>query len=349
MIPDKNYQNILIVKPSALGDIARGLPVASALRRRWPEAKISWVVCPGFAELVSDNPAIDQVIIFDKKKISRFGFAAISEIFRLARILKENQFDLVLDLQGLFRSGLISRLTGSEVRIGLRKSREFAWLFYNVRVDAPRINHANNDCFRLALAAGVEDSEPGFGAPVNERAYESARSILTEAGIDIDKGFITLLPGGTAIEKIWPQENYARLAKEIFDRYNMKCVIVGAGNREAELAENITALAAKEVLTDLTNKTSLAELTAILSFSKLVAGNDSGPLHIAAAIPKTVVGIYGPTNPDVVGPVNQRGNVIEAGADRPRQGRYSRDPAHDIGNISVEQVMEKITEVIPDE
>ena len=136
------------------------------------------------------------------------------------------------------------------------------------------------------------------------------------------------------------------MAKSIYDNFGIRSVILGAGNKESELANIITDNTTADSIINLTNQTSLSEMTAIIDRARLVIGNDSGPLHVAAALPKTVIGIYGPTNPEVVGPVCQLHNVIEAGAGIPRKGRYSKKPAHNINNITVEQVLKKIKDIL---
>ncbi len=337
-----DYNNILVIKPSALGDVARAIPAVKALRDRYPQSHITWLIRPEFADLIKDNPAVNDIILFDKKKFSGLNLSSLHWAYQFSKELKSRKFDLVLDMQGLLRSGLMTWQTKAPVRIGLRKARELAWLFYNERVYAPQINHANDDCWRIAQAAGIGDVEPDFGVPVRADAYLKAEEILTQAGIKFDNDFIVLLPGATAAEKIWPADKYGLLADAIYNKYQLKCVLLGAGLREKMISDTIIASSQQKCLVNLVGKTQLAEMVAILTRCRLVIGNDSGPLHVAAALPRTVLGIYGATNPDVVGPVSQRHNVIEAGTGIARTGRYSQNEAHNINNISVGDVLAKL-------
>ena len=336
------YRNILIIKPSALGDVARMIPVLTALRNKYPYAKISWIVRPEFEELIKHNPALDEIIPFDKKHLLKNGLKSIPNIIAFAKSLMQRKFDLVLDAQGLLRSGLMTHFTKAPVRIGYEKARELAWLFYNNKVDTPSIQHSNLDCWQIGLAAGIEDIKSEFGVPVNPLAYNNAKAILENNNISIEDGFIALLCGGTAAEKIWPAENYAKLADNIYMQYKLKCVLIGAGAKEEKIGNEILNFATEQnAIVNLIGKSKLDEMVAILSYAKLVIGNDSGPLHIAAAIPKPVIGIYGPTNPQVVGPYCQIDNIVEAGKDIERKGRYSKNTVHKIDNIKVSDVMEK--------
>lgn len=341
----RNYCNILIVKPSALGDIARAIPVLNALREKYPKSRISWLIRPEYADLIKYHPALDEIILFDKKKFNRLNLDCLRRMKHYSKLLFDRRFDLVLDMQGLLRTGLITRFTKAPCLIGYKRAREFAWLFYSKKVQTPEINHSNDDCWRIAIAAGINADRPGFGVPVDRNSRVNARIILSRNAIAENDDYISILPGGTADEKIWNPQNYGKLAKEIYKKYNIRSVVIGYGKREAELADTICQIAGSEIAINLVNQSSISEMTEIIANSLMAIGNDSGPLHIAAAIPKTVIGLYGPTNPKAVGPVGQLENVIEAGQDIKRFGRYSKDRRHKINNITVEQVLEKFSEL----
>ncbi len=342
----RDYRNIFIVKPSALGDIARAVPVLTALREKYPKSKISWLIRPEFADLVRYNPALDEIVLFDKKQFKGIKRSTVKWIRKYSEMLRGKKFDLVLDMQGLLRSGLIASKTKAPTRIGYKRAREFAWLFYNHKVDTPEINHSNDDCWQVGKAAGIADSLPGFGLGVDRRSYGTAKEILQAAEIDYQEDFLVVLPGGTADVKIWSPEKYGELINIAYEKLGVRSVVIGAGKNETRLAEIICQTAGEKAVVNLINKTSLSEMTAIISYSRLAIGNDSGPLHITAAIPRPVIGIYGPTNPAAVGPVCQLDNVIEAGRDIARVGRYSNKSEHNIENISVHEVFAKLTEIL---
>src|SRR5258707_5199126 len=131
--------NILIIKPSAIGDVVHALPVLSLIKRKWPTAKVSWLVTPACAGLLEGHPLLDEVILFDRKRLGHVwrSLRRALELRRFTRSLRQRQFDLVIDLQGLFRSGCLARKTGANVRVGFPTARAMAWRFYTHRAPLP--------------------------------------------------------------------------------------------------------------------------------------------------------------------------------------------------------------------
>jgi len=131
-----NFKNILIIKPSALGDIVLALPVLSALRRSFPDAKISWLVRSEFAELIENHPHLNEVILFDRKLLGRAWYdrTAFGALLSFIDRLRQSKFDCVLDLQGLFRTAALSRLSGCRQRYGMADTREFGYIFYSEKI-----------------------------------------------------------------------------------------------------------------------------------------------------------------------------------------------------------------------
>src|SRR5580698_2276888 len=129
-------QRILIIKPSAIGDVVHALPVLNLLRLKWPTAHISWLVSSACAGLLDGHPQLDEVIKFDRRRFGK-GWrkpSAAAGLFGFTRALRKRQFDLVIDLQGLFRSGWLAAKTRAAVRVGPAEARELGWIFYTHRV-----------------------------------------------------------------------------------------------------------------------------------------------------------------------------------------------------------------------
>src|SRR5215831_11746737 len=131
-----NPQRILLIKPSAIGDVVHALPILNLLRKRWPASHISWLVTPGCAGLLEGHPQLDEVILFERHRYANFWRKPelMIELFQLTRELRHGKFDLVVDLQGLFRSGWLTYQTRAPIRIGFANAREFAWLGYTHKV-----------------------------------------------------------------------------------------------------------------------------------------------------------------------------------------------------------------------
>jgi heptosyltransferase-1 len=315
--PSPDPQRILIIKPSAIGDVVHTLPVLNLLRRRWPAAKIAWLLTPACAGLLEGHPQLDEIIFFERQRLAHSwrSPAALSELIGLARDLRRREFDLVIDLQGLFRSGWLTMMTGAPMRIGFANAREGAWLTYTHRIDvgSPQ-QHAVDRYLKVAdaLGCGRQPVEFYFGTTDSDRAYVA--DLLRDVG-----PFAAMLPGTNWQTKRWPIENFAALVAPLREHYGLATVIAG-GSDVIDLARQIPG--AKSAA----GKTSLRELTALLERASLVIANDSGPMHIAAALGRPLVTMFGPTNPVRTGPYRRQETVLRL--DIPCSPCYSRTCSH---------------------
>ncbi|HMB95922.1 MAG TPA: lipopolysaccharide heptosyltransferase I [Tepidisphaeraceae bacterium] len=294
-------KKILIIKPSALGDIVHTLPVLNLLRKKWPTAHISWLISSSFASLIQGHPQLDEIIMFDSTRFGR-GWYDPREAFRLIKFLNDlgqHEFDLVIDLQGLQRSGWLSAFTDAPVRIGFANAREWAHLFYTHRVAVDSLEqHAIDRYLTLtdALGCGREPIEFQFVTDEKDRAHVD--SLVGGIG-----KFAVLLPGTNWVTKRWPVERFADLIKPLRERFGLASVVGGGGDvmeLSCEIPADVNAV----------GKTSLRELVALLDRAELVIANDSGPMHIAAALKKPLVTMYGPTNPIRTGPYQRMDSVV---------------------------------------
>lgn len=159
----REYARILLIKPSSPGDIIHALPVLRGLRRRFPRAHIAWLVATPFANLLEADPDISEIIAFDRRHFGRLGrsMGATRDFFRFMRELRGRRFDLVIDLQGLFRSGFLAWASGAGERIGFRDARELAWVFYNRRIPRqPRDMHAADKSLAVMELLGLDGAVP---------------------------------------------------------------------------------------------------------------------------------------------------------------------------------------------
>jgi lipopolysaccharide heptosyltransferase I len=311
-------RRILIIKPSAIGDIVHALPVLNLVRRRWPAAHIAWMVTPACAGLLDGHPQLDEVIRFERR---RFGQSwrdpgAALGLWKFARELKARQFDLVVDLQGLFRSGWLSGQTKAPVRVGFANAREFGWLYYTHRVPVPEVDrHATDRYLDIAEALGCPRSpvEYVFATTDEDRAF--VRSAVAPLG----GRYAVVIPGTNWETKRWPVEKYARLVTPLLERHNLRTVAAGSPD-EVQLAAQVNADL------NLAGKTHLRQLVALLEGADVVVANDSGPMHIAAALGKPLVTLYGPTNPVRTGPYLRDDAVLRL--DIPCSPCYSRKCSH---------------------
>lgn len=303
-LPIDNPKRILLVKPSALGDIIHALPAAALLKRKWPGATLSWLVARPFAPLLETNPNVDETIYFDRDRggsLAEHGGNAR----KLARRLREGTFDLVIDLQGLFRSGWLAWQTRAPVRVGFNYAREGAAFFYTHKVRTPPgERHAVERYLDVAEFLGCGRDSVGFHlqtTPDDEAAVETLLAPLN------GEPSAVLLPGTNWPTKRWPAEYFAELAVRLREEFSLPIVV--AGGRDATDAARLILKSAPSAL-DVTTKTSVRELVALLRRAALVVCNDSGPMHLAAALGRPLVAPFGPTSPSRTGPWGRMEGVI---------------------------------------
>jgi heptosyltransferase-1 len=327
--------NILIVKLSAIGDVVHCLPVAAALKAALPDSRVTWLVDKGTAELLHDNPCIDEVIAFEGKSWSREfnspgSWPRIMATMRsFYKELRGKQFDVALEMQGLFKSGLLALLSGAPLRIGFDGTREFAEKFLTHRVnvgdyfghDVPVVELNLRIAEELLRQLGKHGGaiQPKFSLPpTSDTCSQKVAALITPAfGSDelapsmmskdsspldlpetVRRKICVLIPGTTWVTKIWPLEYWYQLANRLAEVFGYKLFIVGAKS-EIETNKQLCARINSDnpgTAFDLTTRTSLLDLTALFQVADLVVGGDTGPLHLAAAVGlPNVVGIYGST------------------------------------------------------
>jgi lipopolysaccharide heptosyltransferase I len=328
-------RRILIIKPSALGDIVLSLPALSALKRSFTGAKISWFVRPEFAPLITGHPFISDIILFDRRKLSNWWCSpdSFKSLWSLVKQLRAGKFDLVFDFQGLFRTGFFSWVTGSKRRFGMAGARELAHLFYTNKISQDASNiHLVDYYLKMVAAAGAKQIEAEFKLPEDAGTAEKIDKLLKSQGVNAK--YAVIVPGAAQQNKRWPIERFAELAGKISERFGLSIVATGSqGEREY-----IEAIGKRVV--NLAGKTTVRELIPLMKKASLVVSNDTGPGHIAAALGVPMVMIFGPTNPARVCPYKRPQCVVAVDPNERGMKADSYDPRHDINHITVEQVFE---------
>jgi heptosyltransferase-1 len=296
--PPVARRKILIVKPSSLGDVIHSLPFLNAVKSCYPEAEVHWVISRGLEGLFEDHPMIDKMVVINKdewKSLSKSG-RTIREITRLFRSLRRERYDIVIDLQGLLRSGLITMAVNAPLRIGFEEAREGSRFFYNRKVRGGRELHAVDRYLKIAAALGCDAEKAVFPfapAQTGERA-----KVAESLG-----AYAVIVPGARWDTKVWSAMNFGRIAGAL----PWRSIVVG-GNADVPRADVVVGVSGGKAVS-LAGKTGLRELVDIMKNAVLVISNDSGPMHIAAALGVPVVAIFGPTSPERTGPYGQ-GHII---------------------------------------
>lgn len=330
-------RRILIIKPSALGDVVHGLPILHGLRTVYPAAHIAWMIRPAYADVIRGHRALDEIIEFDRKHFGRVGrsWSATRDFVRWIIDLSRRRFDLVVDLQGLFRSGFFALASRARRRIGPGNAREFSWFFYSQRVrPAPGVIHAVDRNYQFAVPLGFAHIRPTFDLPIGLPAREAVTARLVAAGVATDRPVGVLVPGSAWASKRWPADRFARVAERLAAR-GLAVVLSGAPN-EADVAAAVRA-ACRAPLIDWVGATGLKEAMALLERAAVVVCNDSGPMHIAAALGRPMVAIFGPTDPARTGPFGRPETVVQS-ADGARHD-FRHDDTTAIEAVGVEPVL----------
>ena len=337
----EHFKKILITKPSSLGDIVLALPALRALRLSYPEAKISWLIRPEFAELIENHPHLDEIITFDRKLLGKAWFhpGAFGALLMLIRKLRRSKFDVVFDFQGLFRTASLAWLSGCKKRYGMANAREFATFFYTDKIihDIENI-HMVDFYLKIIQAAGASKSGVEFVFPQNLNAEESIDKLLTSHGIKAN--YAVLIPSSAHQEKCWPPENFALLADKISSQYDLSIVATGSAS-ESGIVKKIQKKA-NVPIANLAGQTSLGELVALLKRAKLAVSNDTGPGHIAAAAGIPLVLMFGRANPIRLEPYGRKQCVMAIDPDGRGTAINDFDPKYDIKLITIEQVFQKV-------
>jgi lipopolysaccharide heptosyltransferase II len=295
MLEKSLVHKILVIKLRAIGDVLLSTVVLPNLRREFPEARVDFLAEEPSREVLEGNPNLHEALIFNPKR--RSGFALVADV-------RKRKYDLVIDLFGNPRSAIITLLSGARYRVGFRLGWR-RWC-YGIVVE-PRGGEAHNTDFNLDalrhIGIPVKDDAPLFQVRNTDESF--AEEFFREARI-LSRPVVALNAGGGWASKRWPEASYAALGDRIAAD---AAVLLLWGPGEEECANRIRSLMSMPA--SLIPRTSLRQLGAILKRCSVLVTNDSGPMHIAAALGTRVVAIFGPTNPELQGPVGSPHMVVQ--------------------------------------
>lgn len=288
-------RSILVIKLRAIGDVLLSTIVTRNLRLAFPDARIDFLTEPPALGVLEGNPFLNDILLFDRKRMSGLD---------LIRTVRSKKYDMVIDLFGNPRTALVTRLSGARHRVGYRfRGRTYA---YNVIVQ-PRGGLVHNTQFNLdaleRIGVEIRDRNLYFGLGSNDEEY--VERFLIEAGL-AGKKLVCINPGGGWYTKRWGLDRFAALGDEIASKYDVRIILSWGPGQESDV-ESIRSMMKHAAV--IPPPTSLKQLGALLKRCTFMVTNDSGPMHIAAALKTPIVGIYGPTNPALQGPYGD-GHVV---------------------------------------
>ncbi|WP_447968240.1 glycosyltransferase family 9 protein [Nitrospira sp. M1] len=276
------------------------LPTLASLRQRYPLASITWLIKVEWAELLEGNPDVDEVIPVNFRL--RYWPS-------LVRRVRQGQYDMVIDLQGLFRTGLLAGLSGASERIGFAEGREASPWFYTQRVELPlpidrawRLldMHAVDRNLAIARYLGAETDAPTFWLPDIEADRRIVRQRLDEAGVKTGDRLIAIAPLSREDIKNWPLDRFVDLTENLVHWPNCKVVVLGSPAQQW-IMEKFSSVTNGQCI-DMVGKLRLRQLGSLLREMDVLIANDSAPIHLAVAVGVPVVGLYGPTHAGATGP-----------------------------------------------
>ena len=327
-------RRIAIVMMSALGDAVHVLPLIAALKRHEPRSRITWILQPGPASLMSGHPAVDEIVVFQKSN----GWRAL---FDMRRAFADRRFDIVLALQVYFKAGLVAAILRADEKLGFdrARARDLNWLFTTRRIPPHAPQHVQDQYFEFLAALGIpyEPVTWDLGPWPPERARQ--RELL--AGLD--RPAASLVIGASHPQKDWLPERWAELAGALRSDFGLEPVL--AGGRSARELETERVIAAKLGRAPRsTLGVPLRDLIAWLDGSALVVSLDTGPLHMAVALDRPVISLMGYNNPKRVGPYRKFHDLLvdaygEPGEDYPVTIAHRLDR---MPTITVRDVLDRV-------
>ena len=324
---DHEFAKILLIKLSAVGDVVHTIPVINKLRRRFPAAQLDWLVKPAIGELLRSHPAVSNVVEF-----AFDDWSAPWRPIRLAAKLRRTRYDLVVDLHGQFRTAIFTLATGAPVRIGfdrprasvwdasLRKfpeetrkhawqgAREGSWLAYTHHIPVPTLDiHAVDRYLNVGPLLGLDPGPADFSFPISAEASDRIEALL-EYYDAAGKKLAVLAPGTVWETKQWRRGGFAEVAGHLLQK-GFAVVLAGAARERATCAE-VAKL--EPGVINLAGETTLSELAALIRRAAICVTNNSGPMHLAVALDRPVVSVFGPTDPIWAGPYRRTNAVLQA-------------------------------------
>jgi lipopolysaccharide heptosyltransferase I len=327
------FSRILLIKPSALGDVVHTIPVLVKLRARYPNARIDWLITPENADIVRCHPALSNVVLFARRDFSKRGrrWRALVSFFDLLKQIRRAKYDLVVDMHGQLRSAFFALVSGAHVRIGFdrpikrgltvsaehdlrnvpshgwRGAREGSWIAYTHRVSIPTLDvHAIDRYLWVGPLLGFDDDPPDLTIHLSSDTVRNVEQLLEEHGVTPDMPLIILVPGTIWETKHWTIEGFAGVARQFLQ--DGFAVALAGTKRDEQRCRQIAAAAPGAC--DLSGKTTPAELAALIQRAEVAVTNDSGSMHVAASLGKPMVSVFGPTNPVHIGPYQRPESVV---------------------------------------
>jgi lipopolysaccharide heptosyltransferase I len=345
----RTAMNILIVKMSAIGDVIHTLPALNAVRKHYPAARISWLVEEDASALIEGHAALDRVLVSKRKRwlkglLGPSPWNNVKEMYLFIKELRDTRYDLIIDFQGLLKSGVLIALSRGKRKVGFGKGmehQEFSYIFLNERIPAVDMDiHALRRGMMLLDAIGIPSNDIEYNIPVQPQDRNFVDSLLLQHGIENSKLLVALNPVAKWDTKLWNNARLAELADKLVREYEASVVFTGSQSDQKTVQDIISSMETGAV--NLAGETTLLTLAALYEKTDFIVSTDTGPMHIAAAVGTPVVALFGPTAPWRTGPFGSGHQVIRADLECTPCFKRECDTIDCMEKISVEQVLEGV-------
>lgn len=346
----QEVENILIIKLSSIGDVVHSLPFLEAIRNKFTHARIDWLVEEAASPILKGHSAIDRIIVSNRKswqnKVFK-GLGCISVLREAAQLFKEiraRRYDLVIDLQGLFRSGFLVGLSRGDRKIGMVGAREGGGLFLNEKpVSVDYEQHAADRYLEVAEYLGCNITARVGNIPVLDTDKTIVDEWINHNGAE-KRPLIAINPMARWKTKLWQKESFSTLADRLCNELSCRIVFTGSGQDRTIIDDISDRMEHRPI--NLAGQTSLKELAYLYSICNALVTTDTGPMHIAAAMGCRVIALFGPTDPLRTGPYGNRHEVIRSDIECSPCFKKACEHMTCMKQISVEKCFETIRDVL---
>jgi 3-deoxy-D-manno-octulosonic-acid transferase/heptosyltransferase-1 len=344
---------ILIIKLSAIGDVIHTLPALNAIRKRYPDAHITWLVEEAASSLVVEHEALDRVVISKRKRwvkgiLGPSCLDNIKEAYQFIKELRDTEYDLIIDFQGLLKSAVLITLARGKRKIGFDKGMEHmehSYIFLNERI--PPVNMDNHALLRnlmLINVLGIKSKEIEYKIPVSDHTRNITDELLERHEIKDPGILVAINPVAKWKTKLWNNRKFALLADRLVEKYNASVIFTGSQSDRSTI-ENIMSCMSQSTV-NLAGETTLKTLAALYEKIEFLISTDTGPMHMAAAVGTPVIALFGPTAPWRTGPFGSEHKILRSGLDCSPCFKRQCSTIDCMNQISVEQVMDAVNSIL---
>lgn len=345
--------NILIVKLSAIGDVIHTLPALNAIRKHYPKAHITWLVEEAACDIVAGHEALDRVLVSKRKRwlkdLQGPGcLGAVKEACTLIKDLRDTRYDLILDFQALFKSGILIALAKGKRKVGFGRGlehMEHSYIFLNETIPAVDMeHHALSRGLMLLNALGIATPEVEYKLPVFDNDRQKLIDLLRPYGLENFRPLVAVNPVAKWATKLWSNQKFAQMADSLKAQFGVQIVFTGSLNDRLVIDDIISQMKNRAV--NLAGETTLKMLAALYAEADMLVSTDTGPMHLAAAAGTPVVALIGPTAPWRTGPYGSGHQIVRAELECAPCYKRRCESMDCMQQISVAQVLEAVKKII---